>query len=373
MKNIILIIICISLCLTTASFAQEFAKVGTAGAQFLKIGIGARGVAMSSAYSSVCDDASSIFWNPAGLTAIEKTSVLLAHAEWLVDINYEAAAIARRFSTIGIFGLSFAYLTSGEIEETTVEQQSGTGRMFDTGNFMVGLSYAKQLSDKFSIGGNLKYIEERLDTEKSWAWAVDIGTLYYTGFNSLRMGMYIRNFGPELKIDGTYNDYDNGQLILDPETMQPEEKSYLAYHMPMTFAVGVAYDFFKDNESYQITTAIDLVHPNDNVEKLTFGAEFVMFDMLAVRAGYVSPFDMLGKNDEEVERRGQPDESVPKEVSNYTQTFSTGLGFHVDVPMLGKVALDYAYTDFGVLDWVHRGSMVINFRCLFHRLRLHRQ
>ncbi|MBN2012679.1 PorV/PorQ family protein [candidate division KSB1 bacterium] len=361
MKRVMLHILSFSLLIPALLFGQEFAKVGTAGAQFLKIGIGGRGVGMSDAYSSVCNDASAIFWNPAGLTHIDNMSVIFAHANWLAGLKYEAAAVVKNFGMGGLVGVSFAYLTSGEIEETTVEQQEGTGRMFDTGDLVVGLSYAKQLSDKFSIGGNAKYIEERLDTEKAWAWAIDIGSLYYTGFNSLRMGMYIRNFGPELKMGGTYTDYDNGSVILDPETLTPQENDYLAYHMPMTFAVGVAYDFFQNNDMYQLTTAVDLLHPNDNVEKLNLGAELVIFNMLSIRGGYVSPFGVLGKEDTEIENRDDAENEYSLKVNNYSQSFSAGLGFNLNIPGMGKAALDYAYTDFGVLDWVHRASLVINF------------
>jgi len=359
MKKVILSILCLTILLTGATFAQEFAKVGTAGAQFLKIGIGARGIGMANAYSAVCNDASAVFWNPAGLAQIEKNSIILSHADWLADIAYEAAAYAKTFRNIGTFGISVAYLTSGDMEETTVEQQAGTGRIFNTSDLMVGLSYAKQLSDKFSIGANVKYVREKLDTEDASAWAIDIGTLYYTGFNSLRLGMYIRNFGPELEISGFYNDYDNGSLILDPETLDPEEKDYLPFHMPMTFAVGIAYDF-DINESQKLTTGVDLVHPNDNVEKFNVGAEYTFYNTLALRAGYVSPFGILGKNDDEVENNNEANE-YSNEIKNYTESFSAGLGFYLTIPNFGLISLDYAYTDFGVLDWVHRASMTVNF------------
>ena len=129
--------------------------------------------------------------------------------------------------------------------------------------------------------------------------------------------------------------------------------------MPMTFAVGIAYDIFEDEDKF-LTAAIDLLHPNDNVEKLNFGAEFKIFNMLSLRAGYVSPFNIMGKGDEEIENRDQSDE-YSLEMKNYTQSFSAGLGFQIDIPNLGNISLDYAYTDFGVLDWVHRSSLLINF------------
>ncbi len=340
-------------------FGQEFAKTGSAGAQFLKIGVGARGVAMSDACAAVCNDASSIFWNPAGLTQISNTSIMFAHTEWLADISYEAVAIAKTFNNIGTVGLSVAYLSSGEIEETTVEMQDGTGRTFDTGDLMVGISFARQMSDRFSIGSNFKYIQERLDTEKAWTWAIDMGTVYWTGFRSLRIGMYIRNFGPELKLNGTYVDLDDGNPVLDPDTQKPEQKSYLPYDMPMAFAAGIAYDVF-ENENRKLTVAMDLVHPNDNVEKLNIGGEFTLLKILSLRAGYVSPFGIFGKYDDEVENREERNEYSLRTM-NYIQTFSTGIGLEMHVPSLGKLSFDYAYTDFGVLDWVHRVSLLIHY------------
>ncbi|MBN1349779.1 PorV/PorQ family protein [candidate division KSB1 bacterium] len=339
--------------------AQEFAKVGTAGAQFLKIGVGARGVAMAEAYDAVCDDVTAVFWNPAGLVHIKNNSFMAAHANWIADIKYEAAAYAKTFPRIGTFGLSFSYLSSGDIEETTVLQQEGTGRFFDTANLMFGVSYARMLTDRFSVGGNIKYIEERLDTEKARAWAIDIGTLYRTGFKSLRMGMSIRNFGPELKFTGTYQDYDNGEWVIDSRTQQPEQREFLPYHMPMTFKISLAYDLL-DSENQNMTLAMDLVHPNDNVERLNVGAEFVWLKMFALRAGYIGPFGLLGRYGDEVENKNATDEKS-YDVENYAANFSAGVGFNMDMKGFGLISIDYAYTDFGVLDWAHRASLAVNF------------
>lgn len=359
MKKTIISIILITLFMFTIAQAQEFAKVGTAGAQFLKIAVGARGIGMAEAYDAVCNDASAIFWNPAGLTGITKNSLMVSHANWLADINYEAAAFAKTFRGIGTMGVSFAYLSSGDIEETTVLQQDGTGNFFNTSNLMVGLSYARALTDKFSIGGNVKYIEENLQEEKATAWAIDIGTLYKTGFRSLRMGISIRNFGPELKFSGTYQDYDNGDWVIDERTKEPEQKDFLPYHMPMTFKVSLAYDLIEKENSF-LTIASDLVHPNDNVERLNVGAEWQLYQIIAFRMGYVGPVGLLGRISDEVENADTANEAT-YDASNYAANFSAGVGFNLNIKGFGTLNIDYAYTDFGVLDWAHRASMKINF------------
>lgn len=359
MKNILFNIFLIVAFLAVSTQAQEFAKVGTAGAQFLKIGVGSRGIGMGEAYDAVCNDASSVFWNPAGLSFVKNNSMMVSHASWLADISYEAGVIAHNFKQIGVIGVSFSYLTSGDIEETTVLQPQGTGSYFDTANLMFGLSYATALTDKFSIGGNVKYVEERLQDEKATAWAIDIGTLYKTGFRSLRMGISIRNFGPELKFSGTYQDYDNGSWVIDDRTGEPEQKEYLPYHMPMTFKVSVAYDLIEQENSF-LTLSTDLVHPNDNVERLNFGAEWKLYKIMALRAGYIGPFGLLGRYSDEVENQDE-DNEYSYETGNYASNFSAGIGFNIDIKNFANVNIDYAYTDFGVLDWVHRASMSINF------------
>ena len=117
MKKFSIVIISLLL-IAGISTAQEFAKVGTAGAQFLKIGVGSRGIAMGEAYDAVGNDATSIFWNPAGLAFVKNQSVMFSHANWIADISYDAAAYAYSLGAIGVVGLSFAYLNSGDIEET---------------------------------------------------------------------------------------------------------------------------------------------------------------------------------------------------------------------------------------------------------------
>ncbi|MBN1997130.1 PorV/PorQ family protein [candidate division KSB1 bacterium] len=339
--------------------AQEFAKVGTAGAQFLKIGVGARGTAMGEAYDAICNDATSIFWNPAGLAFVKKQSATFSHANWLADIKYDAGAYAYSLGPAGVVGVSFAYLNSGDIEETTVEMQEGTGNYFTAGNLMFGASYARMLTDRFSIGGNVKYVEEKLADEKASAWGIDVGILYFTGFKSLRLGMSIRNFGPELQFSGKYRDYDNGNWVIDPATKNPQEKSYLPYHLPMTFKISVAYDLVEQENTF-LTVGADLAHPNDNVEKLNLGAELTLMKILALRLGYTGLVGIMKREDTEIENVGTADE-ISYNIHNYTQNLGAGMGLLLNLKGFGEFNFDYAYTDFGVLDWVHRMSVTFNF------------
>lgn len=359
MKNITRGIVVIIFLFSNAGWSQEFAKVGTAGAQFLKIGVGARGAAMGEAYDATCNDASSIFWNPAGLAFVKNNSALFSHANWLAGIRHEAGAFAHSLGSLGVVGVSFIHLNSGDIEETTVEMQEGTGEYFTASNLMLGASFARMLTDRFSIGGNIKYIEESLADEKATAWGVDIGLLYYTGFKSLRLGMSIRNFGPELQFSGTFKDYDNGTWVVDTATGKPQQKAYLPYHLPMTFKISLAYDLVEKQNTF-LTLAADLAHPNDNVEKLNIGAELKLMRVLALRAGYTGLIGIMNREDSETENLDEPNE-VTYTVNNYTQNLGAGIGLMLKMPSMGEFNFDYSYTDFGVLDWVHRMSVTLSF------------
>ncbi len=318
-----LVLLVVGLLLAGSSvYAAGFAKVGTTGSDFLKIPIGTRGVAMGNGFSALSNDVTAMFWNPAGLMNVEGESVYLENIRWLADISYNAVGAAYNinpFWTVGVFG---AMMNSGDIEVTTVENQNGTGEYFSVNNLVAGVSVASKLTDKFSFGANIKYVREDLDKEISGSYAVDVGTMYDTRWNTVRISMNIRNFGPEIQLAGTYHDWDNGTLL-------PDEQSYLAYHFPMVFRLGLAADPILTAQN-RLTVVGELEHPNDNVERINLGGEYAFQEAFFLRGGYTFNHDSLG--------------------------LSAGVG----VKFAG-FEIDYAVSDYGVLDLVHRFSIQFGF------------
>ena len=311
-----------------ASQAQQFARVGTAGAQFLEIGVDARAVGMGEACIAVDDlGAGALFWNPANVAISGSSHLMLSHVSWIADVGLHSAAFTTTIGDYGTLGLSVSNLSSGEIEVTTVEQQDGTGETFTTSNIMVGLTYAKRVTDRFSMGGTVKYIGERLEERQAKTFCFDVGMLYNTGYRTVKFGAVIQNFGPPLSLDGTYQNFDNGILL-------SEKREYNPYHLPMTFKVGVSWDVELSDGQHLLTT-LDAIHPRDNIERLDFGAEYRLWEGLALRSGYSSGHDSRG--------------------------ISVGAGFHLSTGSLGEFDINYAYTDFGVLDGVQRFSMNLHF------------
>jgi len=309
------------LLLPILALGQDFAKVGTVGAQFLKISIGARGAGMGGAFEGVANDVSSMFYNPSGLVYVQGTSVFVSHTAWMADMGFEALGIAKNIPDFGVVGIGMGYLGSGDIERTTVENPDGGIGNFSTEHWFASVSVARRLTDKFSVGGNVKFIRERLDDESSNAWATDLGVHYMTGFKSLRLAMSVRNFGPEIQLSGTYYDLDNGQPL-------STSSEYLPYHFPLTFKIGMAMELYEDTD-YRVTGAVDVEHPNDNLERLRGGVEGVIWQKLALRTGYAYNHD--------------------------SESLAFGAGF-----LWNNMTVDYSYTDYGVLDWVHRFDFIFN-------------
>ena len=313
------ILIAVSLLLAgSAVQAEEFAKVGTVGSQFLKIPVGARGVAMGNAFAALSNDHTAMFWNPAGLVNIKNTGIMLEQVNWLVDINYNAVAAATNLGSFWSVGIFASTLNSGDIPETTVQQPNGTGNNFSVTDMMAGVTVATRLTDKFSFGANVKYVREDLAGEIASTMAVDVGTMYDTRWNTVRLAMAIRNFGPEIQLDGGYNDFDNG-------TQASEETEFLPYHFPMTFRLGVAFDPVM-TATQRVTLIGELEHPNDNLERVNIGSEYAFQEMFFLRGGYTFRHDTLG--------------------------LSAGLGAKWNM-----FAIDYAFSNFGILDSVHRFSI----------------
>ena len=90
--------------------------VGEAGAQFLKIGVGARACAMGEAFVAVADDPTAIYWNPAGLRQLSKIEILGMQSFWLMDMGYQyLAAVIPLPLGFGTLGAAAAYSSSGTI------------------------------------------------------------------------------------------------------------------------------------------------------------------------------------------------------------------------------------------------------------------
>ena len=338
-KISILLIFLLSVGLIFAQTSDELAKVGTTGAQFLKFPVTARGASLGNGLIVKVNDASAVFCNPAGLARIKGVSAFYTHTMLYMGMNLDAASAVYNIPSIGNIGVNFVYFSSGDMEETTVDQQYGTGEMFRFTDMALGVSYARMITNRFNIGFNFRYIHENLaaglgsgDEFQAKNWSTDIGVLYFTDFKGLSLGMNIKNFGPELRPGGTYQDWDNGVPVMDlSDPTKIAKNEYRTYHMPLTFQIGIGMEPYNAG-SHKLTVFTVLEHPNDNVEVFNLAGEYV-YNIpnieLAVRTGYSFGHDIKGL------------------------TFGGGILFQ-------GFQLDYALVDYGLLDYVNTFSITFN-------------
>ena len=335
-------------------------NVGTAGAQFLKIGPGARADSLGGAFGALGDDVTTVYWNPAGLTQLDKTSFSATHTNWIADTYFHFVAIGLPIKKIGSIGCSITSLTMGSMEITTLEKPEGTGIDFSAGAAAVALTYARQLNEKLSFGLNAKYIYEKIHRESAKGVALDMGTLYRTGWRSLRIGMCFSNFGTEMSFGGP--DLETGNEIAGdeqyseyqpyPDTSNPERIAQLetrSYPLPVNFRLGVAYDFVDDGK-HLLTGILDGNHPNDNAERLNVGLEYWYQKTCAVRVGYKFRIpEEYTWQDEEYSTWDEEEENI-----------TCGLGLNLDMKS-ADLSLDYAFANFGRLKSAHRVTLGVRF------------
>ncbi len=314
-------------------------KVGTVAAAFLEIEVGSRAVGMGGAYVAVVDDATAVFWNPAGLARIPKSQAVLVHNNWLVDTSFDFVAIALPVGNSGTFGASITSLSTGEMEVRTVLLPEGTGERFSTNDLSAALSYAINLTDRFAIGVNAKYISQKVWRMSAQGFAMDIGTLFKTNFNGMTIGMSISNFGTSMKLQGndTFVNFDQAPNLGGSNDRIPAFKQTESYSLPLLLQVGVAMDILS-NENNVITVALNGAHPNDNTEYVNMGIEYAIGDVVALRMGYKNSF-----------------------LRDSEEGLTAGVGTKLVLNGGISFAIDYAYQDFGRLNNAQMFSLALEF------------
>jgi len=307
-------------------------KLGQTGVKWLSIPIGARAVGMGYAFTGIDGDLTSAFWNPAGLSAVEKNSIVFCNVKWIADINQAVLASAINLGKYGVLGLNFVSVDYG-ILHATIRSDNDKGFVemgtFSPRGILGGVVYSRKVSTKFSFGAALKYCHEDLgsayvgSSEDESGYhevnavlnipAFDFGTLFYPGYKDLRIGMSLQNFS--------------------------QEKKYVdeSFPLPLTFKVGIAMDLvkiFKERSKHTATFVVDAVHPRDYPERLHIGTEYWYANLVAIRAGYKINYD--------------------------EEDFTVGVGLKYRLAGIG-FKFDYAYNNFKSFDEVHYFTIGIGF------------
>jgi len=318
--------------------AETITKAGTTAGQFFKIGMSARGAGMGEAATAIVSDGSAIFWNPAGLAYVTTGEISVSHLNWIAGIKSSSMTFAYPIPNIGTLGLYVVSLAIPQDEVTTVAQPEGTGEYFDGGDFSIGVAFSKKVTDRFSFGVTGKLLQERIWTMSASSIAVDIGSIYHSSWRNFRIGFVLRNYGTSMKFSGRAN-----LVTTDPDPVIEGNNDFIRaeleldeWDVPMQLTTSFAVDLYS-SKMVKSVLAIDMVHPNDNVEFFNIGAEFTFIDMIFLRGG--------------IRHLGQ---------DNPVGTSAFGGGIRVPFGT-NQLSLDYSITDFGPFKNVNHLSVSYGF------------
>jgi len=288
----------------------QYNRPGSTDAQFLKIGVSARGTGMADAYLASVEGAEATYYNPAAMPWIRNRDVVFTHTTWFAGINHEFAAATQNFDDIGSFGLSVTALYTDEMKVRTPLQPEGTGETFYVGNYRFGLSYSRFLTDRVTFGLTFSYLNMKLYREfTADAFSLDIAVMYVSDFRGFRFALAIADFG------------SNIQYVNE------------SYPLPTNFQFGMAMNAI-DGDDQKLLVSMAAVKPNEGEPQAQLGAEWNYQKMFFVRGGYRLNYSIA--------------------------TWSAGAGAAFTVEGLGLRA-DYSYSDYKTLGGSHRIGIGVSF------------
>jgi len=321
------------------TFVTDVGNVGTSAATFLEIGVGARAMAMGGAYAAVANDASALYWNPAGIAWVDGFQIELMHNEWLANTNFDFAGLVVSLPFIrSTMGFSYITLNYGSDVVRTVDRPEGTGEMFSARDMAVSISIASALTDRFAFGLTGKYVSQKIWSETGSAMALDFGVFYNTMLEGLRLGASMSNFGNEIQLGGRdlRDTVDPDDRVANFDRVPVNYKTG-SYPLPLLFRVGISYE--KTMGPFgNVLLALDVNHPSNATESINFGAEYGFGNMFYVRGGYENTLERDRING---------------------MTFGGGVNLYKRGSM--GIRIDYAWSDWGILENSQRFSLGLLF------------
>jgi hypothetical protein len=265
------------------TFAQ-FDNVGTSAMNFLKIGVGARAMAMGGSQVAVVNDASALYWNPSGMANITTNQIVMSNNNWIADISHNFLGISAPMGDLGVIGLSVSYLSMGDMKVTNWDNTYGTGEIFSSHSAAIGIGWARQMNDRFKVGLHVKYLNEAIANSSANTFAIDVGSQYDIGW--LRIGMSIQNFGPQANISGR-----DLMVRIDPLPDVGSNPSDVTanletqeWALPIVFQLGFAVTPLR-TDMMRLTTSFDYRDERDYRPQMGLGGEFAFEEMVFLRGG----------------------------------------------------------------------------------------
>ncbi len=254
--------------LLVAQKESDTDKAGSVGFKFLNLNYGARGTALGG-LAAQASGAEALFWNPAGLASATGIGFTAGQTQWLVETSYNNVGFAMPLAggVVGAALMSVNYgdmMRSGWSGDTEFIFEANQGS-FTASDMALQVSYAKFLSDKFSVGGTAKTISEEIDGVKLSGIGFDIGTQFDVGYKNMRLGAVISNFGGDVSPVETEHEPD--------------------ISLPMTFQFGIIGRAYGD-DNMGLMAGLNVTKFADAAQRFAFNGEFTVMGMAKIRGSY---------------------------------------------------------------------------------------
>jgi hypothetical protein len=293
---------------------------GTTAGEFMLLGAGARGTALGSAFSSIVDDVTALYYNPAGAAAMSRPGFSVGTYQYAAETNYTWGGLVFPFSGgARAIGLQLGTFGFGDQKVYTVDDPDGlaTGT-YSVRETFIGLSLAQNFSDRFSAGITAKGIFDNLGQATGRAFAVDFGANFHASLSGhpIRLGFTLQNLGTNLSYEGDALNIDVPRDVPGGVTTlpQPGQLRTKGFNLPTVFRVGLGYDLL-NGESNRLTLLSDFNQMSSNRAGFSAGGEWALDQLggsafgVALRGSYTyapantydltNPLSDTALNDEE--------------------------------------------------------------------------
>ncbi len=289
MKKIIFYIILIITLISNSLFAGPKNKYGLSAATELMIPVGSISTALGGSNLATTSGLDAIYWNPSGLSNLSTKmgEALFSNQIYLADININYFAGAYKLANVGTFAVTVKALDFGDIPVTTTEAPDGTGETYSPTFLNIGLSYARNMTDRISFGTTVKVIYEEISRESASGFAFDFGLQYNVIGTGLQFGVALKNLGPAMVFSGPDLDEFYQPFGTPPGTNAEARAITLAdFELPTAFSLGLSYDFRLDKKNNLIVNGT-FQNNSFSTDDYNLGLEYNFQKMVYLRGGYM--------------------------------------------------------------------------------------
>lgn len=250
------------------SFGIIAQTAGGSGMSFLKIGFGARNIAMSDFGVIGVNDLTALNYNPALLTQYESPQLMLTYNQSIQDMSTQLVG-----ASFSLWGVPFAVAVNNtSINDFEIRTQPGEPQSYFNVHYMFGsISTGFKIYKNLAIGITTKYIYENIFSDEAGGWAYDFGLSYFDVIEGLDIGASYKNIG-------TLSKLRNKATVL-----------------PTDLRFGLSYGLAVNsiNSEVILITGVQKYTETDDIH-LHIGGEFFYDELIAIRLGYMSGYESKG-------------------------------------------------------------------------------